>query len=102
MHQMDEIMKKRNAKRGRVSSYDVTGGNDDRLALIFIAVLGSHHLIVSLVADAIDRLDLHLSALSQRLLHKVVCQLTAADRVEAGIVLHLGREGDLTAKGGLF
>lgn len=30
MFQMDEIVKKRNAKRGRVSSYDVTGGNDDR------------------------------------------------------------------------
>ena len=30
MFQMNEIAKKRSAKRGRVSSYDVTGGNDDR------------------------------------------------------------------------
>ena len=30
MFQMDEIAKKRQGKRGRVSSYDPTGGNDDR------------------------------------------------------------------------
>ena len=78
------------------------GGDDDGLALIGVAVLGGDHLVGAGVAQSGDGLDLHVRAQSQRLLHEMIRQLGTAERGESGIILHLGREGDLTAEGTLF
>ena len=58
--------------------------------------------MVAAVADAGDGLNLHVRTLAQGLLHEMIRQLTAGKGVKAGVVLHLGGEGDLPAEGALF
>ena len=69
---------------------------------LFLEAQGAHaeeHLVA---LHAGDGLDFHLGALRQGLLYQLVGQLAATDGLKAGVILHLGREGDLTAESALF
>ena len=78
------------------------GAHNHRFRIVGVALFGEHRFGGAVIPDIHHRLNLYVRALAQGLFHQFICQSTSADRLETGVVFHLRRKRDLSAKGRLF